>query len=245
MSSLPACCGAPEEYWPWARRLPGLTFVALNFTPVVVTEAQFRDCGIEPPPSVRRAVAKRQSEYLAGRLCARTALQRVTGQARVPGCGEDRAPCWPDGCVGSISHGEGRAAAVVGRRSDYAGVGLDLEPVIPAPRARTLVPQILTDGEQRRFARDLDAHPGPTLTRVFSLKESLFKALYPLTLTRFYFEHAEVLEWQPDGGARLRLLTDLSEDWRYGRELEAWVAPEQDRLLTLVAVPVQSVAVHV
>lgn len=57
------------------------------------------------------------------------------------------------------------------------------------------------------------------MTLTFSLKESLFKTLYPLTLQRFYFEHAELLEWSADGLARLRLLTDLSAEWRHGAEL--------------------------
>jgi len=237
MPTLPAGCSTPEAYWPWAAPLPGLTFAAMDFLPAPVTEARFRACGITPPPPVLQAAPKRQSEFLAGRLCARMALQNLTGQSLVPACGDDRAPRWPDGCVGSISHSEGRAAAVAGLSSHYASVGLDLEPLIPAARALKLIPKILTDNEQRRFADRLEAQPGQTLTRIFSLKESLFKALYPLTCTRFYFRHAEVMDWRTDASARLRLLADLSGDWCHGRELEAWLAPDEDRVLTLVTVP--------
>ena len=55
-------------------------------------------------------------------------------------------------------------------------------------------------------------------------------------LKRFYFEHAEVLAWSDDGHARLRLLTDLSEEWHHGRELEGQFAVSGDQLLSLVAV---------
>ncbi|MCY1464205.1 hypothetical protein D9M71_822010 [compost metagenome] len=79
-------------------------------------------------------------------------------------------------------------------------------------------------------------HTGLVVTLTFSLKESLFKALYPIVLQRFYFEHAEVLEWSADGHARLRLLTDLSPQWHHGRELEAQFCLQGEQLLSLVAV---------
>ena len=91
--------------------------------------------------------------------------------------------------------------------------------------------RILAERRTRRTPGWRDPHPaelqrldysqlGLGVTLTFSLKESLFKALYPLTRQRFYFEHAELLEWSVEGYARLRLLTDLSADWQAGRELE-------------------------
>ncbi|MNH41523.1 hypothetical protein D3C79_1030400 [compost metagenome] len=77
---------------------------------------------------------------------------------------------------------------------------------------------------------------GLSVTLTFSLKESLFKALYPIVRQRFYFEHAEVLEWSADGHARLRLLTDLSAQWHHGRELEGQFCLQDDQLLSLVSV---------
>ena len=74
------------------------------------------------------------------------------------------------------------------------------------------------------------------MTLTFSLKESLFKALYPLTQQRFYFEHAEIVEWSPTGTARLRLLTDLSLRWRKGVELEGQFRLTDKHLLSLVSV---------
>ena len=74
------------------------------------------------------------------------------------------------------------------------------------------------------------------MTLTFSLKESLFKALYPLVGRRFYFEDAELLAWDAEGRARLRLLCDLSAEWHHGRELEAQYALFDGRLLSLVAV---------
>ena len=53
---------------------------------------------------------------------------------------------------------------------------------------------------------------------------------------RFYFEHAEVLEWSDAGSVRLRLLTDLSNEWRHGTELAAQFAVVDGQLLSLVAI---------
>jgi enterobactin synthetase component D len=74
------------------------------------------------------------------------------------------------------------------------------------------------------------------VTLTFSVKESLFKALYPIVQQRFYFEHAEVLEWTEAGQVRLRLLTDLSSEWRNGSELEAQFAVQDGQLLSLVSI---------
>ena len=75
-----------------------------------------------------------------------------------------------------------------------------------------------------------------TVTLTFSVKESLFKALYPIVQQRFYFEHAEVLEWTDRGQVRLRLLTDLSSEWRNGSELDAQFSVKEGQLLSLVSI---------
>jgi len=75
------------------------------------------------------------------------------------------------------------------------------------------------------------------VTRTFSLKESLFKALYPLVKQRFYFQDAEVLEATPGGLARLRLLIDLSQTWRNGALVEGQFACFDGYLLSLVSIP--------
>ncbi|TBW49999.1 4'-phosphopantetheinyl transferase superfamily protein [Marinobacter halodurans] len=236
MTSLPSCCSNLGDDWPWRQPLPGLQLISLDFDADRLRPGDFRDCNMVPPATVQRAVSKRQTEYLAGRLCAREALHRTAKLAIYPGTGEDRAPRWPQGMVGSITHTQGWAAAIVGHDRDYAGVGLDAEVVMPDSRARKLAHQILTPNEITRFADALSGTPGACLTRIFSLKECLFKALYPITLKRFYFEHAEVLTLADDGRARLRLRMDLSEGWPAGRELDALLTQSGDRILGLVAV---------
>ncbi|ACO79482.1 4-phosphopantetheinyl transferase protein [Azotobacter vinelandii CA] len=231
-SPLPPCLSEPSAHWPLPLALPATALHSARFDPALLQAADFTACGIAPV----RGVAKRQAEYLAGRLCARQALQRLTGTPGVPAVGEDRAPQWPAGVVGSITHGDGWAAALVGRADAWSGLGLDTELLLPAERARHLAEHILTPAELGRLSGTPEAQAWLT-SLTFSLKESLFKALYPLVRQRFYFEHAELLDWTPAGTARLRLLQGLGPDWPAGSLLEGQFACENGRLLTLVAIP--------
>ena len=233
MNRLPSCCSPLQHQWPLPRPVPGAQLVSCAFNPAHLASDDFQRAAIEQTPALQRSVAKRQAEYLAGRVCARAALQRLDGRDYVPATGEDRAPIWPAGISGSITHGKGWAAAVVAHTRDCAGLGLDQESLLDDERAERLAKEILTEAELLRLD---PARVGLTVTLTFSLKESLFKALYPLVLKRFYFEHAEVLEWNDAGHARLRLLTDLSPEWHHGRELEGQFCLMGDQLLSLVAV---------
>ncbi|EIK98309.1 4'-phosphopantetheinyl transferase [Pseudomonas sp. M47T1] len=229
-----ACCTAPHAHWPLPFTLPGVVLVSNRFDPKALVPDDFVRAGITPPASIQRSVAKRQAEFLAGRLCARTALQQLAAIDHVPAIGEDRAPLWPPGISGSISHGTGWAGAVVARHSDWQGLGLDMETLLGEERATRLAGEILTPAE---LARMDPAQASLTVTLTFSIKESLFKALYPIVGKRFYFEHAEVMEWDTSGRARMRLLTDLSQRWCHGVEIEGQFGLHDDHLLSLIAIP--------
>jgi enterobactin synthetase component D len=207
--------------------------VSCAFDPARLAADDFQRAGIAQTPNLQRSVAKRQAEYLAGRVCARAALQRLDGRDYVPASHEDRSPIWPAGIHGSITHGQGWAAAVVAVDGACRGLGLDQESLLDEERAERLAGEILTAAELERLDRSQQAL---AVTLTFSLKESLFKTLYPLTHQRFYFEHAELLTWSADGHARLRLLTDLSAEWRHGVELDGQFCVQDGHLLSLISV---------
>jgi enterobactin synthetase component D len=83
-----------------------------------------RMAGVELPAALERAAARRQIQFLAGRVCAREAISRL--RPRVPAGplpqGEEGCPVWPDGLVGSISHAESFATAAVARRIEAHGL---------------------------------------------------------------------------------------------------------------------------
>jgi len=236
MNPLPACCTPLDTHWPLPAPLPGTVFLSTRFDPALLAEGDFQRSAVPPPASIQRSVAKRQAEFLAGRLCARAALQQLDHLDFIPAIGEDRAPVWPGHISGSITHSTGHAAAIVGHKAQWRGLGMDLENVLNLERAQRLAGEILTADEMRRMAvlpRELIAL---LVTLTFSVKESLFKALYPIVQKRFYFEHAEVVEWSEAGQVRLQLLTDLSGEWCHGKELMGQFAVADGQLLSLVAV---------
>jgi enterobactin synthetase component D len=163
-------------------------------------------------------------------------LQRLEGLSFIPAIGEDRAPVWPAHITGSITHSTGRAAAIVANKAHWRGLGMDLENLLDAERAERLAGEILTGPELQRMAAGAREQLAMWVTLTFSVKESLFKALYPIVQKRFYFEHAEMLEWSEGGEVRLRLLTDLSGEWRSGTELDAQFAVRDGQLLSLVSI---------
>lgn len=216
--------------------LPGSVWLSTDFTPALLAADDFAHSAIDMPASIQRSVAKRQTEFLAGRLCARAALLQLDGTCAAPGLGEDRAPVWPAHISGAITHSNGRAAAVVALKRDWRALGMDLENLLSPERAQRLATQILTPDERQRMAAGRAEDLALLVTLTFSVKESLFKALFPLVQQRFYFEHAEVLDWTHEGHVRLRLLTDLTPEWRHGRELDAQFGLCDGQLLSLVAI---------
>ena len=238
MTPLPACCTPLDAHWPLPDPLPGTVLLSTRFDPALLIADDFQRSAVPPPASIQRSVAKRQAEFLAGRLCARAALQQLDNLDCVPAIGEDRAPVWPQHISGSITHSSGHAAAIVGHKAQWRGLGMDLENVLSLERAERLAGEILTAAELQRMAMLPREQHALLVTLTFSAKESLFKALYPIVQKRFYFEHAEVLEWSENGQVRLRLLTELSGEWCHGKELVGQFAVDGEQLLSLVAISV-------
>jgi enterobactin synthetase component D len=236
---LPLCCPALDLHWPLPHAVPGAVFVSSLFDPKNLADGDFQRCRIDPPATIQRSVAKRQTEYLAGRLCAREAMRRLDGRVQVPIIGEDRAPVWPADICGSITHSTSWAAAIVASKQQWRGLGMDMENLLPVERATRLAGEILTPEELKRLSAQPEERIAQCVTLTFSLKESLFKALYPLVLTRFYFQDAELLEWSDDGHARLRLKIDLSAEWHNGKELDAQFSVQHGQVLSLISIATQ------
>lgn len=151
---------------------------------------------------VSRAVEKRRREFAMGRHAAHRLLG-LLGRDEGPILpGPDRAPAWPGGVVGSISHGAGVAAAMVALETDHRGVGLDLE--ADTPLETGLWPRICTDDE-RAMLDALDPNDAGRHGKVvFSAKESVFKAVYPASGVYLYFHDCRIALAPDASGAPTR-----------------------------------------
>ncbi|MDF2644128.1 MAG: 4-phosphopantetheinyl transferase [Pseudomonas sp.] len=234
---LPACCPSLHRHWPLPFPVEGAVLVSGGFDPQQLADGDFSRCIVEKPASIARSVAKRQTEFLAGRLCAREAMRQLDSRLYVPQIGEDRAPVWPGDVCGSITHSTGWAAAIVAHKAQWRGLGLDTENLLGHERASRLAGEILTADELAAMAAAPQDQVALRVTLTFSIKEALFKALYPIVQKRFYFEDAQLVDWTESGSARLRLLTDLSPEWHAGKELDGQFALLDAHLLSLVAIP--------
>ncbi|MFJ4466247.1 4'-phosphopantetheinyl transferase [Streptomyces sp. NPDC089424] len=156
------------------------------------------DDGSEPAPLypqeaavVARAVDKRRREFALVRACARRAMDKlgVPAQAVLPG--ERGAPGWPAGLVGSMTHCEGYGAAALVREADLVSLGIDAEPHEPLPPG--VLEAVALPEEQARLRQLAARHPGVHWERLlFSAKESVYKAWFPLTGKWLDFSEADI-----------------------------------------------------
>ncbi len=173
--------------------------------PAGVYAAQARIGSVLPPlhrseaPAVAEAVPKRQREFAAGRAAAGQALRAAGGTVTAIPMGVDRAPQWPAGFCGSITHDDRWALAVAARTEDWRSLGLDLEDA--SPLADDLIPLICTEAERARF--DIRG-ASYSAKAIFSAKEAAYKAIYPLTGRMMSFHDIELLALG-DGAFEARL----------------------------------------
>ena len=115
---------------------------------------------------------------------------------------QKRAPVWPDGVVGSITHCPGFRAAAVAWRTTVRSVGIDAEVHDALPDG--VLGAVTDDGERAVLA---GLPPGTCWDRLlFSAKESVYKVWFPLTGRWLGFEDC-ALTPRTDGtfDARLRV----------------------------------------
>lgn len=134
-----------------------------------------------------KAKAKRRHEFAMGRQAARTALARLSLPPAIILKGANGEPVWPTGLVGSISHKNDLAAALVGSADHCPGVGLDLETVAGAIHPR--LPDRICHPEE---LSGIDSEA--TVKAIFSAKEAVYKAAFPTVRQTVEFRSV-VIDW--------------------------------------------------
>ena len=136
------------------------------------------------------AGAKRRAEFTAGRLLVRS-LFEAFGRVGLPLVnGEDRAPLWPPGLVGSISHTRGYCGVVLAPAAVIWGIGLDVEQA--ADLKPGLEERICTHAERSWLASRPSGERGRLSKLLFSAKESVYKCQYPLSRRFLSFQDVQL-----------------------------------------------------
>ena len=210
---------------------PEVHVCQVAFNLAAFNEEAFHRYGVISPPQLATAVAKRKAEYLAGRYCCAQLLAAKGAPTQVAS-GADRAPCWPAGFNGAISHCRGQAIALLAR-CEQGWPGIDIEN-FNADTLRESADLITTPAERARL------RGGPleyelALLLAFSAKESLYKALYPQVQRFFDFHSASILSIDPQRGHFLIALTqDLTPQLRQGFSVTGSYRFEGNTMTTLL-----------
>lgn len=151
------------------------------------------------------AVESRRREYAAVRNCAHACLRRLgyVPAPILPGVGG--APTWPAGVQGSLTHCAGYAAAAVGSLARISAIGIDAEPDAPLPDG--VLDLVATPTERDRLAGIQVETDNPNWDRLlFSAKEAVYKAWFPLVHEWLDHQEAEIL-FEPQAGTFAALLS--------------------------------------
>lgn len=232
-----------------------ISVAACKIGPLEELVAEARQLGFGLPANLKSAIDKRRREYLAGRISAGYALGQLLGpdasQGEIVG-DDDDVPRWPEGVVGSISHGAGFGYAAVAAAHRYRGLGVDVERVVSAQQAGRLGARVLNEREMSlRRGGSGDLTEAEMFTLVFSAKESAYKALFPRYRRVLGFSDVELERREAgDGGGRrgaLRLRTSVANEDGAVRRLVGWyvltggqadnAAGGMSRVWTVAAIP--------
>ncbi len=176
-----------------ARQLLPATVAVAAADPTQATEQLW------PDEALPNAIPRRLMEFAAGRSAARQAFSQLGHPAASIPQGPDRAPMWPMGLTGSITHSPTLCLAAVTHAPQL--IGIDLEP------ATALSPDlwdvVLRPAERATLQGRQNA---PLLAKLmFCAKEAAYKAQYPRSKTLFGFDAIEITLAENTFAARFTL----------------------------------------
>lgn len=226
-----------------------------TFAFVILSASEPHDCVLHPEEARlldANTSLKRKRDFCLGRMAAHLALKQMGFPTPPPVLkGEAGEPLWPDGVAGSITHCGNWAIAVAAQREQAGTIGIDLEQVtssagIPPSavspvdystkmrmlQAEDVADLICLESELDGLTPEQDY--SERVTMLFSAKEAIFKAFYPLC--RRFIDFKEVrLHWIHQRQLFLgELLTTLTPHFARGYEFEVGCRRKDDWILTYV-----------
>jgi len=173
---------------------------------------------------------KRLADFSTGRYCALKALGQLGIYDAIIPIGEDRAPIWPEGIVGSISHCDSLTGAIVAKSSDHISLGLDIEEI--GRVTLDLWDLVFTENEKKYLAGLSDEDKLVQSTVIFSIKEAFYKFQYPLTKTFLDFLDVEV---ELPGLTQVKVLVETIEPSSIIMRNQVMYRIENECIISLIA----------
>lgn len=157
--------------------------------------------------AIEQVSPARAREFGAGRAAAHAAMELLGHVPRPVLQGEDRAPVWPVGLKGSITHTDRDCMAVVTDAPEIAVLGLDLEPM--SPLEPSLWPVVCTMSEMQWLAALGPSQRGHFAKLIFCAKEAVYKAQYQISRTMLEFHAVDLSMDLASGRFEAQLRSDI------------------------------------
>ncbi len=162
--------------------------VALDLTTEPLAESELRTSEVAVS-----ATPTRRTEFATGRALARRCLITLGQPPQNIERGPDREPIWPEGLTGSISHTAGLTIAIVWAPPDVKGAGIGIDAEQLSRVDQTIFDTVFTAQECELLSRCNAQERDLLATGLFSAKESIYKAQYPLTKRFIDYHEIEIM----------------------------------------------------
>ncbi len=184
---------------------------------------------------VHEAHPKRRQTFIAGRVCARRVLAELGITDSPLLIGNNRAPLWPEGIVGSIAHTEKCCGVVAARQEAVASLGLDIE---SQSRMHSGLWSEMCNPEELSWLETVPhAERQAMATVIFSAKESLYKCQHPLSSCWVGFMDAAISINRKASTFDARFLIDIDDYFRKGYQLTGRFLLGTDLVYTGLTLP--------
>ena len=182
---------------------------------------------------VARMAPLRQKSYAAGRAAAHVAMRQLAQPVAPVLMAPDRAPVWPRGLTGSISHSQTCCIAVLARMDEVTALGVDVEE--DSDLDMDLLSVVCTHKERDWLSRQPSLRAGLLAKLIFSAKECAYKCQYPRSKTLFGFDTLIITPDPESGQFEATFLTDIPH-FPAGTRLEGRFAIKGGLIVTAMAI---------
>ena len=186
---------------------------------------------VTKPEGYEKWRVKRKESFLAGRLAVRYAQYCLNlPMVDIPK-GSNGSPIWPNNYTGSISHIDGQAVAVLllNSHSHIKGIGIDVEKTSHSNQLEEL--DMIGRESELQVLTDINVEARLARLLLFSLKESVYKALFPIVGTFFDFLDVDLISCHKNT-VTFQVKRQLSDQVQKGFQLKGNFIQEQDHLIT-------------
>lgn len=184
---------------------------------------------------ITQARVERKNEYLCGRILAQAVLKHHLDLDQPLTSMHEHLPVWPPHVLGSISHSQSKLIVALSDKASY--LGIDIEHWVSSEFAQESAHLILTPSELElwkvKASKFFDFSQFVSL--IFSVKESLYKAVYPIAKQYIDFLEASVVDidfenqklflaFAPEIRNRHQLLDHYKGGWKMEKDcILTWV----------------------